>query len=172
MHKFSIPTDLMKRVSDRIGRAHPFDAIDPARTALLVVDMQNYFLKEGYMGEVPMAREIVPGINRLAKAVRADGGHVIWIKNSTNDTLQSWSVFHQHLLSPSSQKRRYETMTEGHEGHELWPLLQVRTCTVVKLHQDLFWRHVAVMAPLRMQGVVPQTWTCALRPTGSNWNIV
>ncbi len=127
MHKFSIPTDLMKRVSDRIGRAHPFDAIDPARTALLVVDMQNYFLKEGYMGEVPMAREIVPGINRLAKAVRADGGHVIWIKNSTNDTLQSWSVFHQHLLSPSSQKRRYETMTEGHEGHELWPLLQVES---------------------------------------------
>ncbi|MGD9713117.1 MAG: isochorismatase family protein, partial [Thermomicrobiales bacterium] len=124
MHKFELPQDLMQRVSDRVGRAHPFDVVMPQRTALLVVDMQNYFVKQGFMGEVSMAREIVPGINRLARAVRQAGGHVVWIKNSTNDTLQSWSVYHQHLLSPPAQKRRYETMTEGHEGHELWGLLE------------------------------------------------
>jgi nicotinamidase-related amidase len=42
------------------GKLHPFDSVDPCRTALLVIDMQNYFVKPGHQGEVPLAREIVP----------------------------------------------------------------------------------------------------------------
>ena len=48
--------------------------------------MQNYFVKPGHQGEVPLAREIVPNINRLAAELRRRGGHVVWIRNGTTDT--------------------------------------------------------------------------------------
>src|SRR5262245_13262277 len=56
MHELSIPADLVQRVTERAGRAHPFDVIEPAKTAFVVVDMQNYFMKPGFQGEVPKAR--------------------------------------------------------------------------------------------------------------------
>ncbi len=126
MHTIAIAEEVKERVRARVGREHPFDRIDPAKTALVVVDMQNYFVKPGYMGEVPLAREIVPAINRMAAGLRDAGGHVIWIKNSTNDTRESWSMFHDHLMSPDKAALRYETMDEAHEGHALWDALDVR----------------------------------------------
>ncbi len=42
----------------------------PGRTALLIVDMQRAFLDPGEAMEVPPARDIVPGIQRLLAAFR------------------------------------------------------------------------------------------------------
>ena len=126
MHKLSIPPQVVERVTRRAGRPHPFDVIAPAKTAFVVVDMQNYFMKPGFQGEVPMAREIVPNVNRFAAAVRGLGGHVVWIKNATNDTRESWSVLHDWLMVPERRDRRYATMDMGHEGHALWPELDAR----------------------------------------------
>ena len=66
----SLPADLVTRVTERAGRAHPFDVIEPAKCAFVVVDMQNYFMKPGLQGEVPKARAIVPSVNRLAARLR------------------------------------------------------------------------------------------------------
>ena len=126
MHKLSIPAELIESVTRRAGRAHPFDVLDPAKTAFVVVDMQNYFMHPDYQGEVPMAREVVPHVNRLAAAIREAGGHVVWVKNATNDTRESWSVFHDWLMTPERRDRRYATMDTAHEGHALWPLLDVK----------------------------------------------
>ena len=126
MHKLSIPADLVERVTQRVGRAHAFDVLDPAKTAFVVIDMQNYFMHPDYQGEVPLAREIVPGVNRLAAALREAGGHVVWVKNATNDTRESWSVFHDWLMTPERRDRRYASMDTAHEGHALWPLLDAK----------------------------------------------
>jgi ureidoacrylate peracid hydrolase len=126
MHELSIPTDLVQRVTERAGRAHPFDVIEPAKTAFVVVDMQNYFMKPGFQGEVPKARAIVPAVNRLASVVRELGGHVVWVKNATNDTRESWSVFHDWLHTPQRRDRRYTTMDIDHEGHALWAELDAK----------------------------------------------
>lgn len=140
MHKFSLPEDLVARVTERTGISHPFSTLVPERTALVVIDMQNYFMKQGFMGEVPKAREIVPGVNRIAAALRQAGGHVVWIKNSTNDTRQSWSTFHDYLLSPEKQNLRYQTLAEEHQGHALWPELDVRDqdATIIKKRFSAF----------------------------------
>src|SRR6202040_3257369 len=63
----------LERVRTRAGKLHPFDTIEPRHTALLVIDMQNYFVKPGHQGEVPMARRIVPNINRLGGELRRRG---------------------------------------------------------------------------------------------------
>ena len=125
MHELSLPADLVARVTERAGRAHPFDVIEPGKTAFVVVDMQNYFMKPGFQGEVPKARAIVPAVNRLATAVRELGGHVVWIKNATNDTRESWNVYHDWLQTPDRSDRRYASMDLAHEGHALWAELDV-----------------------------------------------
>jgi len=156
MHTFSLPDDLIERVAARSGKAHPFDVMDPAKTALVVVDMQNYFMKPGFQGEVPMAREIVADVNRLAAALRAMGGHVVWIKNATNNTREAWSVFNDRLMTPEKRDRRYETMDTGHEGHKLWAELDARPedAQIVKKRFSAFIQGSSdIEAHLRARGI-------------------
>jgi ureidoacrylate peracid hydrolase len=126
MHKFSISTDVVDRVKARSGKAHPFDNLDAHRTALLVIDLQNYFLKPGAQGETPLARAIVPTVNELAAALRSRGGHVVWIRNGTAGTRQSWSTFHECLMTPERQQRRYREMEVDGEGFEFWHAVDIR----------------------------------------------
>jgi ureidoacrylate peracid hydrolase len=73
-----------------------------------------------------MAREIVPNVNRLAGIVRAAGGHVVWLKTATDGTRDSWSNYHEHLMSRDYADWRYRSMDTGHDGHALWPALDAR----------------------------------------------
>jgi ureidoacrylate peracid hydrolase len=125
MHDVHIPLSLRESVARRTGTEHPFSIIDPKMTALLIIDMQNYFCAPGYQGEVPMARQIVPAINRLAAAMREAGGHVVWIKGSSDGTADSWSVFNTYLQTPERRARRFETLSEAHEGHQIFAGLNV-----------------------------------------------
>lgn len=126
MHKVQMSPDAIAKVTRRSGRPHPFDTLDPRKTALVVIDMQNHFMAPGFMAETPVARQIVPNVNRLAAALRDMGGHVVWIQNVTNDTWESWSVYHNHLQMTERAKVRYASMADGAEGHALWPELDVR----------------------------------------------
>lgn len=125
-HDIRFSSRVVDRVIARCGRAHPLDVIDPRRTALIVIDMQNYFMASGYIGEVPRAREIVPAINRCAMELRRRGGLVAWVVTSSDNTRESWSVYHDVLLSQDRRDRRYETLLEGSEGFKLWPSLEVQ----------------------------------------------
>jgi nicotinamidase-related amidase len=102
MHKIAISPAAIERMTRRMGKLHPFDTMAPRKTALLVIDMQNYFVKPGQQGEIPAAREIVPNINRLAVGLRRRGGHVVWVRNGTRDTRQSWSTLHDFLMTPGA----------------------------------------------------------------------
>ena len=126
MHKIAISQASLERMKTRMGKMHPFDAIDPRKTALLVIDMQNYFVKQGHQGEVPLAREIVPNINRLAAALRDRGGHVVWVRNGTTDTRESWSNYHGYLQKPERAERRLKAMDIGEDGYEYWHLNDIR----------------------------------------------
>lgn len=156
MHQVSIPAELTERVTRRAGRAHPFDVMEPAKTALIVIDMQNYFMKPGFLGEVPMARQIVPNVNRLASALRARGAHVVWVKNATNDTRENWSVMHDCLMTPQNRDLRYATMDLAHEGHALWPELDARPedAQIVKKRFSAFIEGSSDIVPyLRGRGI-------------------
>lgn len=127
MHKVSVPQSVIDRVVKRHGREHVHESLDPAKTALIVVDMQNAFMLPG-VAHSPclMAQEIVPNINRLAQAVRATGGTVVWIKTTyTDQTLESWSVLYG-MIGPQGTEKRARALTEGSKGHELWPELDIQ----------------------------------------------
>ena len=127
MHKVSIPQAVIDRVVTRHGREHVHVDLVPAKTALVVVDMQNAFMLPG-VAHSPclMAQEIVPNINRLAEAVRQTGGIVVWIKTAyTDDTLENWSTLYG-MLGPKGTQMRAKALTRGSKGYELWPALEVR----------------------------------------------
>ena len=126
MKWFDVPQGVAQRVLARCGTPHPHADLEPKRTALVVVDLQNAFMDEAVGHAVcPMARDIVPNVNRLASVVRAAGGGVFWIKNTFDERgAYEWSHAHA-MLSPESQKRRVAAMTEGSQGHQLWPELDV-----------------------------------------------
>ena len=126
MHKIAISKANAERLTMRLGKPHPFDVIDPHKTALVVVDMQNYFVKQGHQSEVPAAREIVPNINRLAAELRRRGGHVVGVRNGTNDTRESWSNYHNYLQSRDRAERRLKSMEIGEDGYEFWHLNDIR----------------------------------------------
>jgi ureidoacrylate peracid hydrolase len=82
----TIPDDVVERVIARRGTERCFADLDPARTALVVIDLQNAFMMDGVgHAVVPEVRDIVPAVNRLATAVRETGGAVFWIKNTHDD---------------------------------------------------------------------------------------
>ena len=127
MHKIAIPKSVVERVIARHGSEHVHAELDPKKTALVVVDMQNAFMMPGVAhAPCPMAIEIVPNINRLAQAVRDSGGTVIWIKTTfTEETLESWSSLYG-MVGPQRTAKRAEALTFDSKGHELWAELDVR----------------------------------------------
>jgi ureidoacrylate peracid hydrolase len=127
MHKLSIPQSVVDRVVARRGREHVFDDLDPGRTALIVVDMQNAFMLPGVAHALcPMAEKIVPNINRLAAAVRRSGGAVVWIKTTfREDALTSWSTYFA-MVTREQGGRRIAALTADSKGHQLWDALDVR----------------------------------------------
>lgn len=121
MHKIELPQDVIERIEERRGRLNMFEDLDPARTALLVVDMQNGFVAEGSPSEVPVARDIVPNINRLANATREAGGTVVWITTMfTPEVIEAWSVFFDYFYRPEGKKAMETAMNEGGISHALW----------------------------------------------------
>ena len=61
---------LDRLAATRGGVRNVFEGLDPARTAHLVVDMQNGFMEPGAPVEVPEARGIVDNVNRIIRAMR------------------------------------------------------------------------------------------------------
>jgi ureidoacrylate peracid hydrolase len=142
MHKIDIPRYMVERVTALRGKEHCFEDFDPARTALLVVDMQNAYMMPGVAHALcEPAHEIVPNINRLARAVRAAGAPVVWIHAVyEEETLRSWSVAYE-MAGAEGTKRRISALSRGSKGYELWPGLEA-------LPQDLH-----VEAVLRRRGI-------------------
>ncbi|WAH38684.1 isochorismatase family protein [Alicyclobacillus dauci] len=59
--------------------------IDVTKTALIVIDMQNDFVREGAIMEVPMAREFLPNMKRIVETCRKRGIPVIYTSHVLYD---------------------------------------------------------------------------------------
>jgi ureidoacrylate peracid hydrolase len=127
MHDFTMPQWAIDRVLQRRSKLHVHDDMDPRRTALIVVDLQNGFLVPAYTPmPVKTAIGTVPNVNRLAAALRETGGKVFWIQNTTNDTsLEEWSNWFA-MSRPELVQERIDCFRAGAPGHALYPDLDVR----------------------------------------------
>lgn len=121
MHDIALPQDIVDRIIKRRGRLHAYEAVPASRCSLLVIDMQCAYLAPGAPAEIPLAREIVPNINRLAAALRRAGGRVVWVQNTlAPETGAEWGTYYD-LRSPELGAALRESMAPGGSGHALWP---------------------------------------------------
>lgn len=127
IHNFDMPEWAKERIIARQGRLIAHDDVAPQQTALVVVDMQNYFMDPDLVTSVPKAREIVPAINALAAALRAAGGRVVWIRTLyTPEAELTIPHFHRVLLHEQAYNRRCAALTREADGSQIWPELDVQ----------------------------------------------
>lgn len=127
MHRYEIAPEIAARaLASRGGRPTITGSIDPARTAHLIIDMQNGFVEEGGLIEIPVAREIVPAINRISAAVRAAGGVNVFVMfRMGGDDLRSWSNFYTKVFDENVAAQMSACFTPGAHGYELYDALHV-----------------------------------------------
>ncbi|MFZ9500795.1 MAG: isochorismatase family protein [Beijerinckiaceae bacterium] len=111
---YGFPQYVIDRVLAKRGRLSVFDRFDPRKTALLVIDMQNF-----YVGEIESVVGIIPNINALAARLRALGGLVVWVGMSAGEAggASRWRIYHDHFFTPEKGANHRDQLTPGHPGH-------------------------------------------------------
>jgi nicotinamidase-related amidase len=75
--------------------------VDPGRTALVVVDMQNDFVREGGGLLVPDAAPTIPAIRALLELARAHGMRVVYSQDTNRDGDPEWQIWPEHAREGS-----------------------------------------------------------------------
>ena len=119
---YGFPQYVVDRVMQKRGRLNVFDRFEPKRTALLVIDMQNF-----YVGEIASVLGIIPDINRIADALRARGGRVVWIGMTAGvDGKSLWPLYHDYFFTREKGDTHRDRLSPGDEGHKFHAALDIR----------------------------------------------
>jgi ureidoacrylate peracid hydrolase len=122
IHSFAWPQYVIDRVMQKRGRLNVYEHFPCGETALLVIDMQNF-----YVAEISSTRAIVPNINRLAAAIRGRGDPVIWVcMTAGKDQKSLWSLYHDNFFTGPKGNAHRDQLTEGAEGHKLYAALDAK----------------------------------------------
>lgn len=120
MHDVKIRQEIIDRLMARRGRVSWFDSLNPARTALVVIDMQNTFCEPGSPAEVPVSRDIVPNINVLTDSLRERGVQIIWVlhANAHFSEKSDWNLFFNHVVADNVRERTIASLAP--ERQSVW----------------------------------------------------
>ena len=159
----------------------PEVTVDPARTALIVVDMQNDFVTEGGSLRVPEAESTIPVIQGLIGFAREHGLHVVYTQDTHREGDPEWRIWPEHAregswgweiieaLRPGPDetiisKVRYDAFYGTPLDHQLrlWNISTLIICGTVA---NICVHYTAASAALRWYDViVPRDATSALEP--------
>lgn len=140
------------------------------KTALIVVDMQNDFVKEGGTLVVPSAAETVPAIEALVMVARSQGVPVLYTQDTHHEDDPEWQIWPEHCrkgtwgwqiideLAPEEddlvfEKARYDGFYGTALDHYL-RVMQIEHVVIVGTVSSICVLHTAVSAGLRWYHVV------------------
>ena len=123
---FAMPPYVIDRVMNKRGRLHVFEALQPEKTALVVIDMQNSFVNGKVKAETALA--IIPRINQLAGQLRQMGGRVAWVQLQAGreDGSSVAELYHKYFFSEQGAENHRRGLTPGEWGYELCDDLDVQ----------------------------------------------
>lgn len=76
-------------------------SIDPATTALIVIDMQNDFVEQGGSLLIPDAKATIPAIRALLDLARATGMRVVYSQDTHDQGDPEWTIWPEHCREGS-----------------------------------------------------------------------
>lgn len=124
MHKIQMIPEVLERAIENRGGQWAFESIDPTKTCHIVIDLQFGFMEKGALLEVPVARDIVPNVNAISRALRASGGMVAYTRwTYIADEPKAWPNWYQVGLSRKFSQSLREAFVPGSHDHALWPEL-------------------------------------------------
>src|SRR5437762_6120564 len=83
------------------------EAIDPKKTAMIVVDMQNDFVASGAAMETPAARHIVPQLAKALRICRESGIKIIYTAHvHRSDGCDMGQIGRAHVWTPVTDVSR------------------------------------------------------------------
>jgi nicotinamidase-related amidase len=108
------------------------DVIDPKKTAMIVVDMQNDFVAPGAAMETPAARQIVPKLAEALRICREAGIRVVYTAHVHRRDGCDMGLFDD--LHPPIANR--DALVDGTLGVDIYPELAPKTGEhVIKKHR-------------------------------------
>jgi ureidoacrylate peracid hydrolase len=127
MHLVRIDPLVAERARQRRGGEYAFERIDPKRTALLAIDVQNWIMDERSPTYIHGAETLAAGINGVARALREAGGHVVWVQmESTDDARHEWQAFYQGIVK-DAREQFVSAMRLGSHWHSLYTGMDYRS---------------------------------------------
>jgi ureidoacrylate peracid hydrolase len=120
----------LDRIRTSIGAARGgierhFATIDARRAVHVVIDLQNGFVEEGGIAEVPTARDIIPNVNAIAKAVREAGGRNVFVRlTAPANAREDWAV--NWARAGDRAGAIIAALSPGAQPWQLSPLLDMR----------------------------------------------
>ena len=123
------PTEVSDFVKERLERIRGdlrlYTDLRPAETAFVVIDMQNAFVAEGGVIEVPASREIIPVINRMAAECREIGVPVIWIRSHHPKGGSDWRHFFDHFVRPERREAAAAALSDDAPSSRFHPDMDI-----------------------------------------------
>ncbi len=121
-----LSADVVTAITNVRGGVRVVHELDPSTSALVVIDMQNFFVEPGAALEVETARDIVPNINQLAAAMRDAGGTVAWVRMTfePDELATTWTAF-LPVNGGTDGAATFSAIEHGAPGHQLWAPLEL-----------------------------------------------
>jgi len=108
------------------GDLRIFKDLDPRKTALVAIDMQNAFLEPNGPIPVRSALEIVQPINRAARGCRELGVPVIWIRSHHPANGGDWRHFFDHFVRPDRREAAAAHLSADAHGSQFYSEMDVQ----------------------------------------------
>ncbi len=108
------------------GDLRIFKDLDPGKTALVAIDMQNAFLEPNGPIPVRSALEIVEPINRAAQGCRELGVPVIWIRSHHPANGGDWRHFFDHFVRPDRREAAAAHLSADAHGSQFYSEMDVQ----------------------------------------------
>jgi ureidoacrylate peracid hydrolase len=125
-HDVGVSDFVKERLLKIRGDLRIFKDLDPAKTALVIIDMQNAFLEPDGPIPVPAALGIVEPINRAAQGCRELGVPVIWIRSHHPRNGGDWRHFFDHFVRPERREAAAAHLSADAHGSRFYSGMDVR----------------------------------------------
>ena len=127
-----LPAYLVAQSTYRRDGLAVFGPLNPRRTALLVLNMQNAWMASDAPFRISperQPRDVLARIHRFAARLRDGGGQVAWIRTTVGavGTPAYWSTYYDHFIEPTKRAIAVQALTPGNRLHELHPEVQVES---------------------------------------------
>jgi nicotinamidase-related amidase len=121
VHPSGIRQEIVDKVVNRRGYLYAFPQVNTAKTALVVVDLDEGTGRDSEEQIVSISKNV----NALAAALREQGGTVAWVTTPIQKATDNFrAIFGEELT------KRYETDGKSGKSKTLWPELDSRESDV------------------------------------------